>query len=240
MLTFYQERIANEGFLAPPPSARSVLELARSHRLRAAPRRGRHHLARVHGRCRARRARRVPDPGRHQRPERARARRAAAGVRDGRGARRPPGAGTRSRLAAPSSRGSRPRRHAVRLAGTDSCSSPATRCSCSAAAAAVVRRAPGRRRRAWSQAVLAAPTDPVPLVPGAHRRGARRAAAARATGPTRDAGRPVQRRSRCTCCASAPRSSASTRRRGRRCPWRCGSASSTRPTLGAPADAPAC
>ena len=51
VLTFYQERIANEGFLRTATERRSVLELARHDRLRAQPRRGGQHPPRVRGRA---------------------------------------------------------------------------------------------------------------------------------------------------------------------------------------------
>ena len=57
ILTFYQERFANEAFLRTAVDQRSVFELARARRLRALTRRGRLGGARLHPVQRARIAR---------------------------------------------------------------------------------------------------------------------------------------------------------------------------------------
>ena len=81
VLTFYQERIANEGYLRTATERRSVLELARLIGYNAAPRRGRDDLPGVYDRTHPDNAGR--DSHRRAQPERAGAGRAPAVVRDG-------------------------------------------------------------------------------------------------------------------------------------------------------------
>ena len=82
VLTFYQERIANEGFLRTATERRSVLELARAIGYELKPGVAASVLPRVHGRGRARRARRLHARRGHAGAERAAAGQAAAGLRD--------------------------------------------------------------------------------------------------------------------------------------------------------------
>ncbi len=82
ILTFYQERFANEAFLRTAVDQRSVIELAAPGRVRALPGRGRLGGARVHAVQRSRLARERPHPGGHAGAERAGAGPDPAGVRD--------------------------------------------------------------------------------------------------------------------------------------------------------------
>ena len=149
VLTFYQERIANEGFLGTAIERRSVLELARSIGYELSPGVGRHHLAQRRGGAGARWHRRVHDQGRHQRPEHPRARRAAAGVRDGRGDRRPPGLELDPRrVRAADGPGTRRHRCCASPAPT-SCCNRATRSSCSSAARRRGSTCAASPRRTW-------------------------------------------------------------------------------------------
>ena len=88
VLTFYQERIANEGFLRTATERRSVLELARAIGYELKPGVAASVLSELHRRRRARRARCLHARRGHASAERAAAGQAAAGVRDQRGARR--------------------------------------------------------------------------------------------------------------------------------------------------------
>ena len=83
VLTFYQERIANEGYLRTATERRSMLELGAAGRLRAATRRRGQRVPRLH----ARSEQRGRDSRGQPRAKHARSRRAAAVVRDERAAR---------------------------------------------------------------------------------------------------------------------------------------------------------
>ena len=85
VLTFYQERIANEGFLRTATERRSVLELARAIGYELEPgRRRRARCSRSRSRTPSARRRPTAVERRHEGAERARAGRAAADLRDGR------------------------------------------------------------------------------------------------------------------------------------------------------------
>ena len=78
VLTFYQERIATEGYLRTATERRSILELATARRLSTPPGGRCERLPRLHRRGRLHRR----HPGRHARPESARPGRAAPVLRD--------------------------------------------------------------------------------------------------------------------------------------------------------------